>query len=118
MRKISNNKMEEYMLNHIDDNNLIECHKVYRYLHMMKVMREAEKEIKNKGVIVEICNGSQVFYKENPAIKVWSNMETAMRLLLDVIEFKGTEEEQLEVKQSIKASAQQHKIVELKKGLL
>lgn len=118
MRKIGNKKLENYMLEKIDQDNMVEQDKVYRYLYMSKLMREAEKSIKELGVVLPIENGTQRFFKENPALKVWSNMDTSMRLLLDSIEFKGTKKEIKKAKEEIESTAKHTNIVEIRKRLL
>lgn len=46
----------------------LELEKVHRYINLVRRYYTLQKEIDEKGIIVETRNASQTFFKENPAI--------------------------------------------------
>lgn len=60
--------LEKDLMVLIDANNAIELEKVARYVNLVSIFDDLDKSIKDKGAIVLTVNGSQEFYKANPAI--------------------------------------------------
>lgn len=66
-------------LNHkIDRESAVEKEKVDRYINLIKVFYELDDSIEKAGVMVKIENGSQVFWKANPAIAEKNRINSAL----------------------------------------
>lgn len=54
-------------MDQIDENDEIEKEKVERYMSLVKMFYQLDKEI-DRGLMIETINGKQKFIKPNPAI--------------------------------------------------
>ncbi|MGX7447104.1 P27 family phage terminase small subunit [Dolosigranulum pigrum] len=119
MRKGAFRKLEKYMMEQIDQDNLIEVEKVQRYISMVKMKLDLEKCIEEEGVIVETINASQSFLKENPAINSWNKLESTMIKLLDSINFEANQAT-VKVNGLVKEAKKEipNNVIEIKQGLL
>ncbi|PTI88148.1 P27 family phage terminase small subunit [Staphylococcus simulans] len=61
-------KIKKYLLEKVDSNNPVNVEKVERYINLLKIFYELDKDIKHHGTMVETINASQTFLKPNPAI--------------------------------------------------
>lgn len=55
-------------MNRIDKEDLMQVEKVERYINLVSLFNELEKDIKEHGTMVVTENGAQKFTKPNPAI--------------------------------------------------
>ena len=61
-------KLKTYLLEKVDDDNPVHVDKVERYINLLKIFYELDKDIKEHGTLVETVNASQTFLKPNPAV--------------------------------------------------
>lgn len=62
------NNLKKQLLERIDRDDLMQVEKVDRYISLVKLFNDLEKDIKEHGTMVVTQNGSQKFTKPNPAI--------------------------------------------------
>ncbi|KAA9534125.1 P27 family phage terminase small subunit [Listeria monocytogenes] len=60
-------KLRKQLMDQIDENDEIEKEKVERYMSLVKMFYQLDKEI-DRGLMIETINGKQKFIKPNPAI--------------------------------------------------
>lgn len=60
--------LEKDLMVLINTESAIELEKVARYVNLVSIFDDLDKSIKEKGAMVLTVNGSQEFYKANPAI--------------------------------------------------
>lgn len=65
---INVSKLQKQLMSRIDTDDLVEVEKVERYISLVKLNRQLDKEIKNEGATVITENGSQRFVKSHPAV--------------------------------------------------
>jgi hypothetical protein len=65
---ISISKLQKQLMSRIDTDDLVEVDKVERYVSLVKLNRQLDKEIKVQGATVVTENGSQKFVKSHPAV--------------------------------------------------
>lgn len=65
---ISITKLQKQLMSRIDIDDLVEVEKVERYISLVKLNKQLDKEIKNEGATVITENGSQRFVKSHPAV--------------------------------------------------
>lgn len=87
MARIGITKLSQYMLDRIDNTNLVEVDKVERYLQIIKYLRDLELDIKERGLTTITKNGAQEFAKANPSIEVWIKLNKELDKLEDSINF-------------------------------
>ena len=61
-----------------DHSSAVEKEKVDRYVNLVGVFYELDESIEKAGVMVKIENGSQVFWKANPAIAEKNRINSAL----------------------------------------
>lgn len=61
-------KLKNQLMDRIDRDDLMQVEKVDRYVSLVKLFNDLEKDIKEHGTMVVTENGSQKFTKPNPAI--------------------------------------------------
>ncbi|MEK5390202.1 P27 family phage terminase small subunit [Margalitia sp. FSL K6-0131] len=55
-------------MSRIDTDDLVEVEKVERYISLVKLNKQLDKDIKKEGATVVTENGSQRFVKSHPAV--------------------------------------------------
>ncbi|HAB7745332.1 TPA_asm: terminase [Listeria monocytogenes] len=60
-------KLRKQLMDQIDENDEVEKEKVERYMSLVKMFYQLDKEI-DRGLMIETINGKQKFIKPNPAI--------------------------------------------------
>ncbi len=55
-------------MSRIDTDDLVEVEKVERYISLVKLNKQLDKDIKREGATVVTENGSQRFVKSHPAV--------------------------------------------------
>lgn len=71
-------KIKNYLLEKIEKDNPIQVEKVERYLNLLTIFYDLDKDIKAKGLMVETVNASQTFLKPNPAIAEKNKVNTSL----------------------------------------
>nr|WP_211182555.1 MULTISPECIES: P27 family phage terminase small subunit [Staphylococcus] len=66
------------MLEKIEKDNPVQVEKVERYLNLLTIFYDLDKDIKAKGLMVETVNASQTFLKPNPAIAEKNKVNTSL----------------------------------------
>ncbi|MGY3716776.1 P27 family phage terminase small subunit [Sutcliffiella cohnii] len=61
-------KLQRQLMSRIDIDDLVEVEKVERYISLVKLNKQLDKEIKKEGATVVTENGSQRFVKSHPAV--------------------------------------------------
>ena len=61
-------KLHKQLMSRIDIEDLVEVEKVERYVSLVKLNRQLDKEIRNEGATVITENGAQRFVKSHPAV--------------------------------------------------
>ncbi|OCA84493.1 hypothetical protein A8F94_17520 [Bacillus sp. FJAT-27225] len=61
-------KLQKQLMSRIDTDDLIEVEKVERYISLVKLNKQLDKEIKAHGATVVTENGAQRFVKSHPAV--------------------------------------------------
>lgn len=61
-------KLQKQLMSRIDTDDLVEVEKVERYISLVKLNKQLDKEIKAQGATVVTENGSQKFVKSHPAV--------------------------------------------------
>jgi hypothetical protein len=61
-------KLHQQLMRRIDVDDLVEVEKVERYISLVKLNKQLDKEIKREGATVVTENGSQRFVKSHPAV--------------------------------------------------
>lgn len=61
-------KLQKQLMSRIDMDDLVEVEKVERYISLVKLNKQLDKEIKKEGATVITENGSQRFVKSHPAV--------------------------------------------------
>nr|WP_263313623.1 P27 family phage terminase small subunit [Mammaliicoccus sp. Marseille-Q6498] len=61
-------KIKKHLLTLIDKDNPVQVEKVDRYVNLLKIFYELDKNIKEHGTMVETVNATQQFLKANPAV--------------------------------------------------
>ncbi|KEF40125.1 Phage terminase, small subunit [Schinkia azotoformans MEV2011] len=61
-------KLQKQLFSRIDMDDLVEVEKVERYISLIKLNKQLDKEIKKEGATVITENGSQRFVKSHPAV--------------------------------------------------
>ena len=61
-------KLKEQLMERIDPTDLMQVEKVERYINLLKIFNDLDKDIEEHGTMVVTINGSQSFTKPNPAI--------------------------------------------------
>lgn len=61
-------KLQKQLLNRIDTANLVEVEKVERYISLVKLNKQLDRDIKKEGATVVTENGAQRFVKSHPAV--------------------------------------------------
>ncbi|MCI2773422.1 P27 family phage terminase small subunit [Staphylococcus petrasii] len=74
-------KIKNHLLSEIDEDNPVQVEKVERYLNLLSIFYDLDKEIKAKGLMVETVNASQNFVKPNPAIAEKNKVNTSLLAL-------------------------------------
>lgn len=65
---VSVTNLYKQLMNRIDIDDLVEVEKVERYISLVKLNKQMDKEIKREGATVITENGSQRFIKSHPAV--------------------------------------------------
>jgi hypothetical protein len=65
---ISVPKLQKQLMSRIDINDLVEVEKVERYISLVKLNKQLDKDIKREGATVVTENGLQRFVKSHPAV--------------------------------------------------
>jgi phage terminase small subunit len=65
-------------MNRIDKEDLMQVEKVERYVYLVQLFNDLEKDIKEHGRMVVTENGAQKFTKPNPAISEKVKINTAI----------------------------------------
>ncbi|EMC0274958.1 terminase [Staphylococcus delphini] len=86
-------KIKKYLLNKIDSTNPVQVEKVDRYLNLLSIFYELDKEIESKGLMVETVNASQSFLKPNPAITEKNKVNTSLLAIEKSLGLNKFEEE-------------------------
>lgn len=60
--------MQEQLMSRIDKDDLVEVEKVERYVSLVKLNKQLDKDIKREGSTVVTENGTQRFVKSHPAV--------------------------------------------------
>ena len=71
-------KIKNYLLEKIEKDNPVQVEKVERYLNLLTIFYDLDKDIKAKGLMVETINASQTFLKPNPAIAEKNKVNTSL----------------------------------------
>ena len=71
-------KIKNYLLEKIEKDNPVQVEKVERYLNLLTIFYDLDKDIKAKGLMVETVNASQTFLKPNPAIAEKNKVNTSL----------------------------------------
>ncbi|KAA0547565.1 P27 family phage terminase small subunit [Bacillus sp. BGMRC 2118] len=61
-------KLQQQLMSRIDIDDLVEVEKVERYISLVKLNKQLDKEIKKEGATVTTENGAQKFVKSHPAL--------------------------------------------------
>ncbi|WP_063697065.1 P27 family phage terminase small subunit [Pediococcus inopinatus] len=61
-------KLEKYLNDNSDKNNVFQQEKIARYKNLRKLFNELDKSIKANGATITVINGAQKYTKVNPAI--------------------------------------------------
>lgn len=61
-------KIRKFLLDKIDQEDLVEVDKVNRYVELTETLRELRKDIKERGTTIEGYNGEQKYIQMNPAL--------------------------------------------------
>lgn len=61
-------KLLKQLMSRIDNDDLVEVEKVERYISLVKLNKELDKDIKREGATVVTENGNQRFVKSHPAV--------------------------------------------------
>lgn len=61
-------KLHKQLMSRIDIDDLVEVEKVERYVSLVKLNRQLDREIKREGASVVTENGAQRFVKSHPAV--------------------------------------------------
>lgn len=62
------NKLQKQLMSRIDTDDLVEVEKVERYISLVKLNKQLDKDIKRDGATVTTENGAQKFVKSHPAV--------------------------------------------------
>jgi hypothetical protein len=60
--------LQKQLMSRIDKDDLVEVEKVERYISLVKLNKQMDKEIKREGATVITENGAQRFVKSHPAV--------------------------------------------------
>ena len=71
-------KIKNYLLEKIEKDNPVQVEKVERYLNLLTIFYDLDKDIKAKGLMVETVNASQTFLEPNPAIAEKNKVNTSL----------------------------------------
>ena len=91
---ISLSKVKNELLSKIDTDSAVEVEKVERYVELLKLMRNLQKEVNEDGSIVVTINGSQEFYKAHPAIGEINKINSQLLNIEKSFNFKPKVEEE------------------------
>lgn len=72
------NKMKTYYLSKINTDDITVVEMVDRYLEMLEVYRQAQKQVKKDGPSIEIINASQSYIKSHPLISDMKNLNAQL----------------------------------------
>jgi hypothetical protein len=61
-------KLKTQLMSRIDTDDLVEVEKVERYISLVKLNKELDKDIKREGATVVTENSTQRFVKSHPAV--------------------------------------------------
>lgn len=61
-------KLKTQLMSRIDTDDLVEVEKVERYISLVKLNKELDRDIKREGATVVTENGAQRFVKSHPAV--------------------------------------------------
>ncbi|MBA8779378.1 P27 family phage terminase small subunit [Staphylococcus schleiferi subsp. coagulans] len=86
-------KIKSYLLEKIDSDNPVQVEKVDRYLNLLTIFYDLDKDIKSKGLMVETVNASQTFLKPNPAIAEKNKVNTSLLAIEKSLGLNKIEEE-------------------------
>lgn len=67
--KINVEDLREYLVSRLDKTNILHMEKVERYLNLMILFYDIDKDIKKEGRILITENGAQRFVKPHPGIE-------------------------------------------------
>lgn len=96
MADISLERIRKYMLENIEENDLIEVDKVNRYIDLTSQFRKLRIEANKHGPIVETVNATQSFLKANPALEKMATINAQLTSLYKSIKWKMPEVEEVE----------------------
>ncbi|MGD6873009.1 P27 family phage terminase small subunit [Sutcliffiella horikoshii] len=65
---VSVSKLQKQLMSRIDIEDLVEVEKVERYISLVKLNKQLDKEIRKEGATVVTENGAQKFVKSHPAV--------------------------------------------------
>ncbi|MCT3223563.1 hypothetical protein EFO81_13035 [Lactiplantibacillus plantarum] len=71
-------KIRRELLAKIDKKSAVEREKVDRYISLLDVFYQLDEMITADNVMVEVKNGSQTYWKSNPAIAEKNRINTAL----------------------------------------
>lgn len=61
-------ELQKQLMSRIDKDDLVEVEKVERYISLVKLNKQLDREIKKEGATVVTENGAQKFVKSHPAV--------------------------------------------------
>lgn len=87
MKAIPISKLEKFMMSQIDETNLVDVNKVYRYLQLTKNYRKLQTLVNKGGVADVVENKHQKYAKPHFALeemrKIEKELQTIEKSLLD-----------------------------------
>lgn len=78
MSVVKINELKKQLMGRIDKEDLMQVEKVERYVNLVSLFNELEKDIKEHGTMVVTENGAQKFTKPNPAIAEKVKINTSL----------------------------------------
>lgn len=87
-------EIREYLLKNIEQDNPVEVEKVTRYLNLLDIYYQLDKDIKEHGTLVETKNASQVFLKQNPAVAEKNKINSSLLAIEKSFDFEKVEVEE------------------------
>lgn len=87
-------EIREYLLKNIEQDNPVEVEKVTRYLNLLDIYYQLDKDIEEHGTLVETKNASQVFLKQNPAVAEKNKINSSLLAIEKSFDFEKVEVEE------------------------
>ena len=83
VKQIPISQLEKYMLGLVNESNLLDVNKVYRYIQLTKNHRKLQTLINKQGVVDSVENQHQKYAKPHFALKEMREIEKELKTIED-----------------------------------